>query len=65
MPEHYFYCRDLDDVKLREKDVKLIESFFNALEEFKFIRDGNSDVKVFSCDVEKVNQALETELNCQ
>lgn len=52
----YFLENDkLEEVELKQKNLDKIVKFFKCLEEFKFIRNGNDDVKVFSTDVDKTN----------
>ena len=45
----------LEEVELKQKSLDKIVKFFKCLEEFKFIRNGNDDVKVFSTDIDKTN----------
>ena len=51
-------------IELKEKDTQNIERLFNLLEEFKFIRNGNEDVKAFSTDLTKLNEQLQAEIDC-
>lgn len=61
----YFLENDkLEEIELKQKSLDKIVKFFKLLEEFKFIRNGNDDVKVFSTDVDKTNTQLSAELEC-
>lgn len=63
----FLYCLEndkLEEVEFKQKNLDKIVKFFNCLEEFKFIRNGNDDVKVFSVDVGKSNAQLSAELEC-
>ena len=61
----YFLENDkLEEVELKQKSLDKIVKFFKCLEEFKFIRNGNDDVKVFSTDIDKTNAQLSAELQC-
>lgn len=63
----FLYCLEndkLEEVELKQKSLDKIVKFFKCLEEFKFIRNGNDDVKVFSTDIEKTNAQLSAELQC-
>ena len=33
----YFYFRQLEEIELKQKELALVESFFEALTKFKFI----------------------------
>ena len=63
----FLYCLEndkLEEVELKQKSLDKIVKFFKCLEEFKFIRNGNDDVKVFSTDIDKTNAQLSVELQC-
>jgi hypothetical protein len=51
-------CREFEDLKLTENNIETINKFIDYLEQFRFIRNGHEDVKVFSTDVEKTNNEL-------
>ncbi len=53
-----YLCREFEDLKLTENNIKSINTFIDYLEKFHFIRNGKQDVKVFSTDVEKTNNEL-------
>lgn len=57
-------CREFNDIKMTESLKSLLEKFFDYLEQFRFIRNGHDDVKVFSTDIEKTNADLSAEINC-
>lgn len=63
----FLFCLEndaLEEVELKQKHLDKIMKFFKLLEELKFIRNGNDDVKVFSVDVNKTNAQLSTEIGC-
>lgn len=60
----YSYFKGIDELELKEKDTQNIERLFNRLEEFRFIKNGNEDVKVFSTDLAKLNEQLQAEIDC-
>jgi hypothetical protein len=53
-----YLCREFEDLKLTENNIETINKFIDYLEQFRFIRNGHEDVKVFSTDVEKTNNEL-------
>ena len=60
----YSYFKGIDEIELKEKDTQNIERLFNRLEEFRFVRNGNEDVKAFSTDLTKLNEQLQAEIDC-
>lgn len=62
--DNVYLMKNFNDIEFNDKEKELLLNFFKLLEQFKFIRNGNTDVKVFSTDVEKTNAQLEIEQNC-
>lgn len=56
--------QDIHELKMTESLKSSLEKFFDYLEQFKFIRNGHEDVKVFSTDVEKTNAELSAQISC-
>ena len=52
------------DLNLTENNIQTINKFIEYLEQFKFIRNGHEDVKVFSTDVQKTNNELSSQMAC-
>lgn len=59
-----YLCKEYDDLPLTESNIETINKFLDYLEQFRFIRNGHEDVKVFSTDVEKTNAELSAQINC-
>ena len=59
-----YLCREFEDLKLTENNIETINKFIDYLEQFRFIRNGHEDVKVFSTDVEKTNNELSSQMAC-
>ena len=59
-----FYLYKKFDEQTITNNLKYIEQFFEYLYKFKFVRNGISDVKPFSTDIEKLNSELESQIKC-
>lgn len=59
---YYMDTSTFETVELKQKHLDKISKFFDLLEEFKFIRNGNDDVKIFSTDVGSINSQLSAEI---
>lgn len=59
-----YLCREFEDLKLTENNIETINKFIDYLEQFRFIRNGHEDVKVFSTDVQKTNNELSLQMAC-
>ena len=59
-----YLCDGFTDIELTDQHKQLINKFFELLEQYRFIRNGHEDVKVFSTDVEKTNAQMQNSLNC-
>lgn len=59
-----YLCNEFKDLNLTENNIQTINKFIEYLEQFKFIRNGHEDVKVFSTDVQKTNNELSSQMAC-